>query len=938
MAERDGTIVIDTQIDTKGVDAGSEKTEASLRRMAKKVNDIGATAKAALNKQIDAFAKLNNEYAAQEQKVERLRQKVAEYGNQKIPTDEYKEIQAQIEQAAVKLNRLKEAQERYIAGGGKKNSNTYRRQVYDMEELANTIKYAEGELKDLEETGKAFTIGNRTKEAMSDAEKLEQAERKLCDMHNKLQTAYDGVNDKINEYSQKADEATASTSRLSRIGGMVGKAIGSIATFGKNAAKSLTGAKKSSSGFGLSLGTLVKYGFGIRSLYVLVNKLRSALVDGFKNLSQYSGETNGSISMLWSSLERLKNSLATAFAPILTVVAPILSKFIDMLSTAASYVSMFFSFLSGKSTYTRAIAVQKNYAASLGDTASAAKDAADATEDAAKAAEDYLSPLDDINKFTAEDSPSSKTPSSGSGSGGTGATGPMFEDVPIESNIKKIFQKIKDLIKSGDFEGLGEMMADAINRGLEKVKKAISWDNVGPTVTYFVTGFTRTFNSLVDNIDWDLLGRTIGTGINTIVNTLDLFYTGIDWKNLGNKFADGVNGVVYEVDWAKLGQFIGHKILALPTIIVGFVENLDWSALSKAASTLILNFLDTLIEFIHNIDWSKIVTNVQDALTNIQWIAIAEKILELLGYALGSITGALARLIGNLIAQGASEAYQYFEDKIKEAGGNVVDGILLGILDALLGIGSWIVDNVFKPILDGFKNAFGIHSPSTVMQEQGHYIIEGLLLGITDFLSKIKKKFEEIRNIVTEKMDNIKSSAVSKVNEMKKGLSNGVGRIKESFRSGFSTLVGYVKSPINSIIRFINNFLYAIQTMQNSFANALNSMSISLPHWLEKLTGFSSVGFNVGYWSAPMVPYLAQGAVIPPNKEFMAVLGDQKSGNNIEAPESLIRRIVREESGNGKGSTYNVTAQVNRRTLFDLVLEEGKVRRTVTGRNPFETV
>lgn len=938
MAERDGTIVIDTQIDTDGIQAGSKEAEARIRNLAKKVNDIGATAKSALNKQIDAFAKLNNEYAAQEQKVESLRKKVAEYGNQKIPTDEYKEIQAQIEQATAKLNRLKEAQERYIAGGGKKNSNAYRRQVYDMEELANTIKYAKGELKDLEETGQAFKTATSTKEAMSDAEKLEQAERKLCDMHNKLQTAYDGVNDKINEYSQKADEATASTSRLSRIGGMVGKAIGSIATFGKNAAKSLTGAKKSSSGFGLSLGTLVKYGFGIRSLYVLVNKLRSALVDGFKNLSQYSGETNGSISMLWSSLERLKNSLATAFAPILTVVAPILSKFIDMLSTAASYVSMFFSFLSGKSTYTRAIAVQKNYAASLGDTASAAKDAADATEDAAKAAEDYLSPLDDINKFTAEDSPSSKTPSSGSGSGGTGATGPMFEDVPIESNIKKIFQKIKDLIKSGDFEGLGEMMADAINRGLEKVKKAISWDNVGPTVTYFVTGFTRTFNSLVDNIDWDLLGRTIGTGINTIVNTLDLFYTGIDWKNLGNKFADGVNGVVYEVDWAKLGQFIGHKILALPTIIVGFVENLDWSALSKAASTLILNFLDTLIEFIHNIDWSKIVTNVQDALTNIQWIAIAEKILELLGYALGSITGALASLIGNLIAQGVSDAYQYFESKINEAGGHVVDGILLGILDALLGIGSWIVDNVFKPILDGFKNAFGIHSPSTVMQEQGHYIIEGLLLGITDFLSKIKKKFEEIRNLVTEKMDNIKSSAVSKVNEMKKGLSDGVERIKESFRSGFSALVGYVKSPINSIIRFINNFLYAIQTMQNSFANALNSMSISLPHWLEKLTGFSSVGFNVGYWSAPMVPYLAQGAVIPPNREFMAVLGDQKNGNNIEAPESLIRRIVREESGNNGTRRIEVPVYLNRREIARAVLEEGRCLRTVTGRNPFELI
>lgn len=531
MAERDGTIVIDTQIDTKGVDAGSEKTEASLRRMAQKVNDIGATAKAALNKQIDAFARLNSQYDSQSEKIDALKRKIAGY------SDEYGEMQAKIDETVKKLNDLemmqgviKDAVKDSAKRGTTFDTTQYKWVQEDIEKLTKEIEVAEREQDKLFATGNPFELGSKARAAKEDLEKLSQEEGKLADMHNKLQTAYDGVNDKINEYSQKADEATASTSRLSRIGGMVGKAIGSIATFGKNAAKSLTGAKKSSSGFGLSLGTLVKYGFGIRSLYVLVNKLRSALVDGFKNLSQYSGETNGSISMLWSSLERLKNSLATAFAPILTV------------------------------------------------------------------------------------------------------------------------------------------------------------------------------------------------------------------------------------------------------------------------------------------------------------------------------------------------------------------------------------------------------------------------LGITDFLSKIKKKFEEIRNLVTEKMDNIKSSAVSKVNEMKKGLSDGVERIKESFRSGFSTLVGYVKSPINSIIRFINNFLYAIQTMQNSFANALNSMSISLPHWLEKLTGFSSVGFNVGYWSAPMVPYLAQGAVIPPNKEFMAVLGDQKSGNNIEAPESLIRRIVREESGNGKGSTYNVTAQVNRRTLFDLVLEEGKVRRTVTGRNPFETV
>lgn len=126
-----------------------------------------------------------------------------------------------------------------------------------------------------------------------------------------------------------------------------------------------------------------------------------------------------------------------------------------------------------------------------------------------------------------------------------------------------------------------------------------------------------------------------------------------------------------------------------------------------------------------------------------------------------------------------------------------------------------------------------------------------------------------------------------------------------------------------------------IKTMD---ANALNSMSISLPHWLEKLTGFSSVGFNVGYWSAPMVPYLAQGAVIPPNKEFMAVLGDQKNGNNIEAPESLIRRIVREESGNNGTQRIEVPVYLNRREIARAVLEEGRCLRTVTGRNPFELI
>lgn len=86
------------------------------------------------------------------------------------------------------------------------------------------------------------------------------------------------------------------------------------------------------------------------------------------------------------------------------------------------------------------------------------------------------------------------------------------------------------------------------------------------------------------------------------------------------------------------------------------------------------------------------------------------------------------------------------------------------------------------------------------------------------------------------------------------------------------------------------------------------------------------------------VPYLAKGAVIPPRSEFLAVLGDQKQGNNIETPEALLRKIVREETAGRQagGGNYRFTAQINRRTLFDEMMKEAQMRRDTSGRNPFE--
>ena len=144
----DGTVLIDTEIDIDGMKAGGREVEAACRRMAVSVNDIGTKAKIALDKQVNAFIKLNKEYEAQKKKVDELTQKVEAYGEQEVPTEEYAEIQKQISQAEQQMMKLIDAQDRFIATGGKEDSSAYKRRQYDIEQLANTIKYAKSDLDD----------------------------------------------------------------------------------------------------------------------------------------------------------------------------------------------------------------------------------------------------------------------------------------------------------------------------------------------------------------------------------------------------------------------------------------------------------------------------------------------------------------------------------------------------------------------------------------------------------------------------------------------------------------------------------------------------------------------------------------------------------------------------------------------------------------------
>ena len=544
----------------------------------------------------------------------------------------------------------------------------------------------------------------------------------------------------MNDYNNALTKTNAQQQKASTSGNKLSKALSGT---GKSA-------KSASFGIGKMLGTSILFSFVFQAISGVMN----AMKDGFTNLAQYSGTTNNSISMLWSSLERLKNSLATAFAPILNVVAPILSKFIDMLSTAASYVSMFFAFLSGQSTYTRAIAVQKDYAASLADTASGAQDAADATNAAADAAERYLSPLDDINRFTDQNNGGGGggAPGGSGGGGGTGS-GPLFEEVPIDNKFASLLDSVLDKLKQirgifvdGFWDGLGdykplleELRSDLSSIGgyltdiftdadvqksakkfvesfvynvgrmtgaLAKVGLAIAVNVVGGIESYLAENVDRIKNYLVRMFD-------AGTEIMTLVGDLTTAIADVFADVFGSQTAQDLTGDLIGI-FAELNMLSATLSLQLARDIINFftqpfVENKDRI---KAALMETLVPLESIAQSIEDF-----VQRVADQLLSFYDEHI-KPFIDSLASGVSQIVGVILDAYNEYIAPILDAWAAKFDEILNGPIGDAIDSFLnlLGkIIDAiqrlwenvLVPFISWIIENVvpvIAPVIETLGN------------------------------------------------------------------------------------------------------------------------------------------------------------------------------------------------------------------------------------------
>ena len=813
MAEHaDGSIIVDTEIDAQGFKAGSSELQRAIKSLNTKMEALGPAFQKALSGNASAISTFDAKAAALESTISDIEAKMESLGGKRVPTEDYQWLTTEIQKAKNELAKLEEKQIKMESTGVKQNSRAWQTLQYDIDLAKRKIAEYEGEQATMRADGTAFQMGSSTAE------------------YTQLESALASAKNRLAEMKAQAEAARGSTSRLAQIGNSIRAVFGKIGAVGKKAftgfvngvKNGISKLKQFSKSSGGCMGAISKLGkklsgFGSMLKRMALRKIMMAMLtavkDGFNNLAQYSSQTNADLSALKSGLTQLKNSFATAFAPILTVVTPILTKLIGYLSTALTYIGKLFAALSGAKTFTKATAVQEDYAASLSGTGKAAKEA-----------QKQLAGFDELNVLS--DS------SSDSGGGGASATDPseMFEEVPIESSITDFIGSLKDAFKNGDYAGIGEIIGNGINTAVQKVNDFIRWDNVGSKITAGIKGVAQGFNALVDTVDWKLIGDTCAQGFNTAINTIFLVLTEFDWPGLAAGLAQYLNGIVSGIDWGKLGTTLStglsRAIATLRSAITTFdwaslgkgiadaIDNIDWvgllSDLAGGISDILKAALDLLIGFAENLDWGKLGRDLWNGLigiiTNIDWGGIISKAFRLLGAALGGCVSLIVEFCKELwesLKAGFESTKSYFNKYIEEAGGNVVQGIWNGIVNALKNVGNWIVENIWNPFIEGFKNAFGIHSPSTKMAEMGNYIVEGLLNGIknvwhtiTDFFSGA---LDGIKNTISTAWTNIKNGASTAWTNIKSTLSTAWEGIKTTASTKWNNLKTTISTGWNNI-------------------------------------------------------------------------------------------------------------------------------------------
>lgn len=417
----------------------------------------------------------------------------------------------------------------------------------------------------------------------------------------------------------------------------------------------------------------------------------------------------------------------------------------------------------------------------------------------------------------------------------------------LGENISSAFNHLMDNVNFSEMGAAFAQKWEALIETLHGVVTTANWSEIGNSIAGFINGW---FNE----IDWQVLAETVSTGINGIFDALQNTVDTLGWTEIATQITDSLNSAVADIDWTGAGEAAGNGVIAIFDFAAKAIENIEWQDLGNS-----------IADFLAGINWSGIFTSISEGI--------------------GAALGGLEAFLVGLIEDAMNSLVEWWYDVAYEDGEFCITGLLEGILNVFKDIGTWIKENIFKPFTDGFKAAFGIHSPSTEMQTMGEYVIEGLLAGITGTWTSItsffdekltalkesmSQKWDEIKSTVSKTWENIKSDTSSKWNSITSTLSSSWDKLKTTASSKFNELKTTVTQKWNDLKNTLKQTDWSsigsnlVSGLQRGISNAWNTLTSTVSSLARSVTSTHSSIFGINSPSkvwAEIGEYLDAGLV-----------------------------------------------------------------------------
>jgi len=653
---------------------------------------------------------------------------------------------------------------------------------------------------------------------------------------------------------------------------------------------------------------------------------------GLRKTTEWMGSAALSSATLRAALGNLQGAASTAAAPLLQAILPALTAIANAAATAFYYIAQLVSFLTGKS-----IGASKSAAKAMGKYAKAAKSAGSAA-DGALAKFDELDVLDKNS------------------GGGAGAITPNYDFSTDNPFLDEILQAIKDgdwygvgqligeklrdslnaipwpdiqdkarawatniancingfIEVPGLWEAIGHTVAQGLNTALifaDTLMQGIHWDSLG-------AGIARGLTTAVAELDWPLLGRVLTDGMRAAILTLYSFvqtYTG--WADLGNSIAACINSAIANIPWMEAGLGLSGFVVGLLHTLIATVQGTDWTALGQnivsmvsaidwvglfsAMGTLAIDVLQAINGILDQVDWGAVGQKIMECIEAVDWAGV----LSQLGEIINNNWPLLLAILGAALLPQISTFI------LSTVLGAVLNALAVFIASVVASIGLWplllvaAVSVILAAIIETLRkhgddiragvDKFG-ETIADIIRSAGEKVKEiwnGLWLTVKLIGMQL---WEDITQGWNDFWTNIGTALDSAVADIQQGWNDAWTAVSDFVSDIWEGITDTIETAINGIIGLVNGMISAIVDGVNGVIGVLNSFGFDVPEWAQDKLGVGRVGFNIDPITAPQIPYLAQGAVIPANHEFLAVLGDQTNGTNIEAPLATIQQALAE--------------------------------------------